>query len=126
MKLCATHCCIPLLFLVCLANNKNSLLAEPQITIPVDVLTGSIPCTEWQLCLEGEHNTMLIQEAPQCDKTRFSTIQPSIDVTGIRNDIWQWRKNDAVILVALVACTNFGVNRSKQTKVIEQKLNFYF
>jgi len=24
------------------------------------------------------------QEAPQCDETRFSTIQPSIDETGIR------------------------------------------
>jgi len=23
------------------------------------------------------------QETPQCDETRFSTIQPSIDVTGI-------------------------------------------
>ena len=33
---------------------------------------------------------------------------------------------DAVILVALVACTKFGVNRPKQTKVIERKLNFYF
>jgi len=32
-------------------------------------------------------------------------------------------KNDAVILVA---CTKFGVNRPKQTKVIERKLNFYF
>jgi len=27
-----------------------------------------------------------IQEAPQCDETRFSTIQPSTDVTGIRNE----------------------------------------
>jgi len=35
-------------------------------------------------------------------------------------------KNDAVILVALVACTKFGVNMLKQTKVIERKLNFYF
>ena len=35
-------------------------------------------------------------------------------------------KNYAIILVALVACTKFGVNRPKQTKVIEQKLNFYF
>jgi len=33
-------------------------------------------------------------------------------------------KNDAVSLVALVACTKFGVNRPKQTQVIEQKLNF--
>jgi len=33
-------------------------------------------------------------------------------------------KND-VILVALDACTKFSVNRPKQTKVIEQKLNFY-
>ena len=33
-------------------------------------------------------------------------------------------KKDAVILVALVACTKFGVNRPKQTKVIERKLNF--
>jgi len=31
-----------------------------------------------------------------------------------------------VILVALVACTKFGVNRPKQTKVIERKLNFLF
>jgi len=66
------------------------------------------------------------QEAPQCDETRFSTIQPSIDVTGIRNERWQRRKNDAIILVALVACTKFDVNRPKQTKVIERKLNFYF
>jgi len=29
------------------------------------------------------------QEARQCDETRFSTIQPSIDVTGIRNERWQ-------------------------------------
>ena len=35
-------------------------------------------------------------------------------------------KNDAVILVALVVCTKFGVNRPKQTKVIEWKLNFFF
>jgi len=49
-------------------------------------------------------------------------IQPSIDMTGIRNE----RKNDALILVALVACTKFGVNKPKQTKVIERKLNFYF
>jgi len=33
---------------------------------------------------------------------------------------------NAVIFVALVACTKFGVNRPKQTKVIEPKLNFYF
>ena len=26
----------------------------------------------------------------------------------------------------MVACTKFGVNRPKQTKVIEWKLNFYF
>jgi len=31
----------------------------------------------------------LKQETPQCDETRFSTIQPSIDVTGIRNERWQ-------------------------------------
>jgi len=35
-------------------------------------------------------------------------------------------KNDAVVLVALVACAKFGVKRPKQTKVIERKLNFYF
>jgi len=35
-------------------------------------------------------------------------------------------KNDAVILVALIACTKFGVKRQKQIKVIEWKLNFYF
>jgi len=35
-------------------------------------------------------------------------------------------KNDAVILAALVPCSKFGVNRPKQTKVIERKLNFYF
>ena len=32
----------------------------------------------------------------------------------------------SVNLVVLVACTKFGVNRPKQTKVIEWKLNFYF
>jgi len=35
-------------------------------------------------------------------------------------------KNYAVILDALVPCSKFGVNRPKQTKVIERKLNFYF
>jgi len=29
------------------------------------------------------------QEMPQCDETRFSTLQPSIDMTGIRNERWQ-------------------------------------
>ena len=58
-------------------------------------------------------------ETPQCDETRFSTIQPSIYVTEIRHERRQLRKNDA-----LVACTKFGVNRPKQTKIIEQKLNF--
>ena len=29
------------------------------------------------------------QETPQCDETRFSTIQPSIYVTGKRNERWQ-------------------------------------
>ena len=29
------------------------------------------------------------QEMPQCDKTRFSTLQPSIDMTGIKNERWQ-------------------------------------
>ena len=66
------------------------------------------------------------QETPQCNETRFSTIQPSINMTGIRNERWQWRKNDAVILVALVACTKFGVNKPKQTKVNERKRNFFF
>jgi len=61
------------------------------------------------------------QETPQCDETRFSTLQPSIDMTGIKNERWHWRKNDAIILVASVACTKFGVNRPKQTKVIERK-----
>ena len=36
------------------------------------------------------------------------------------------KKNDVVILVALVPCSKFGVNRPMQTKVIERKLNFYF
>jgi len=26
------------------------------------------------------------QETPQCDETMFSTLQPSIDMTGIRNE----------------------------------------
>jgi len=30
----------------------------------------------------------LEQEAPECDEIRFSTIKPSIDVTGIRNERW--------------------------------------
>ena len=58
------------------------------------------------------------QETPQCDKTRFSTLQPSVDMAGIKNERWQWRKNDAIILVASIACTKFGVKRY----VIERKL----
>ena len=30
-----------------------------------------------------------IQETPPCDETRFSMLQPSIDMTGIRNERWQ-------------------------------------
>jgi len=33
---------------------------------------------------------------------------------------------DEKMMVALVACTKFGVNRPKQTEVIERKLNFLF
>ena len=93
-----------------------------------------------------------------------ATIQPSIDVTGIRSEIWQWRKNDAVILVSIgqsklklmsgnwifyfsnsdldldhrhlnsnhklrldvsYPYSKFGVNRPKQTKVIERKPKVY-
>jgi len=35
-------------------------------------------------------------------------------------------KNDAVILDALFPCSEIGVNRPKQMKVIERKLIFYF
>jgi len=89
-------------------------------------------------------------------KTRFSTIQPSIDVTGIRNKKWQWKKNDAKLkllsgnLISFFSNSDhdldhihlgsnrklchdvsypyskFGVNRPNQTKVIELTLNFYF
>ena len=45
-------------------------------------------------------------------------------MTGIRHERWQRGKKDTVILVALVACTKFGVNRPKHTIVIERKLNF--
>jgi len=41
-----------------------------------------------------------------------------IDVTGIRNKRWQWRKNDAVILVVLVACTKFGVKGQSIRKLL--------
>jgi len=34
-------------------------------------------------------DTVNIQETPQCDETRFSTLQPSIDMTGIKNERWQ-------------------------------------
>jgi len=47
-------------------------------------------------------------------------------MTGKRHERWQRGKKDAVILVALVECTKFRVNRPKHTIVIEQKLNFYF
>ena len=67
------------------------------------------------------------QVAPQCDETRFLTIQASIDVTEIRNERWQWRNIDAVILVDVsYPYTKFGVNRPKQTEVMKRKLNFYF
>ena len=39
------------------------------------------------LCLQPIKEN--IQETPQCDETRFSTLQPSIDMTGIRNERWQ-------------------------------------
>jgi len=47
------------------------------------------------LCLRQGLNSCkkyLWQETPQCDETRFSTIQPRIDMTGIRNERWQWKK----------------------------------
>jgi len=122
---------------------------------------------------EFQVRNILIQETPQCGETRFSPNQLNIYVTGIRNERWQWWKNDVVILIALVAprfvsiglsklkllsgnwisifrisdldrnhrhlgsnpklhlhgsypYSKFGVKRPKQTKVIEQKLNFYF
>jgi len=87
------------------------------------IKVNKVDFTQYSLLIRSYH---MKQEAPQCDETRVSMIQPSIDVTGIRNERWHWRKNDAVILVALVACTKFGVNRPKQTKVIEQKLSFFF
>jgi len=65
-------------------------------------------------------------ETPQCDETRFLTIQPSIYVTEIRNERWQWWKKWCRYFGSLVACTKFGVNMPKQTKVIEQKLSFFF
>jgi len=39
--------------------------------------------------LDRQTNPLQTQETPQCDETRFSTIQPSIDMTGIRNERWQ-------------------------------------
>jgi len=35
------------------------------------------------------------QETPQCHETKFSTIQPRIDMTEIRNERWQWRNKRA-------------------------------
>jgi len=46
---------------------------------------GSIDISKTQIPLFKRRT----QEAAQCDKTRFSMIQPSIDVTGIRNERWQ-------------------------------------
>jgi len=54
---------------------------------------------------------LLLQETPQCDETRFSTIQPS---------------NPKLRLDVSYPYSKFGVNRPKQTKVIERKLKFYF
>ena len=42
---------------------------------------------EFEQFLEEGDN--LEQETPQCDETKFSTIQPSVDMTGIRNETWQ-------------------------------------
>jgi len=38
--------------------------------------------------IKKKKETKTEQETPQCDETRFSTIQPSIYVTGIRNERW--------------------------------------
>jgi len=66
------------------------------------------------------------QETPQCDENQV--FNDSTKYLCDRNKKWKMAimKNDVVILVALVACTKFSVNRPKQTKVIEQKLHFYF
>ena len=65
------------------------------------------------------------QETPQCDENQV--FNDSTKYLCDRKKKWKtaMMKNDVVILVALVACTKFSVNRPKQTKVIEQKLNFY-
>ena len=46
-----------------------------------------------------------------------------------RNKKWKMavkKKMMPIILVASVACNKFGVNRPKQTKVIERKTEFLF
>jgi len=65
------------------------------------------------------------QETPQCDENQV--FNDSTKYLCDRKKKWKMAmmKNDVSILVALVACTKFSVNRPKQTKVIEQKLNFY-
>jgi len=42
-----------------------------------------------KLTARGVHKKHMKQEKRQCDKTRISTIQPSVDMTGIRNETWQ-------------------------------------
>ena len=63
---------------------------------------------------------------PQCDETRFSTLQPSIDITGIRNDDGSEEKMMPLFWLHQLHAPSFGVNWPKQTKAIERQLNFFF
>jgi len=42
-----------------------------------------------KIILQRASKYKIQQEAPQWDEARFSTIQLSLDVTGIRNERWQ-------------------------------------
>jgi len=57
------------------------LFLLPGLTTPVPVTKSSSTADPVQGNVK--------QETPQCDETRFSTLQPSIDMTGIRNERWQ-------------------------------------
>jgi len=68
---------------------NNQRLPIPICSNIADLLITHIETTScWLLPKFFILSKKQTQEAPQCDETRLSTIQPSIDVTEIRNESW--------------------------------------
>ena len=70
-----------------LVSSVPPLYTAPD-TLPLDQSTFTILEKQF-IFLTFNFKKYKEQETPQCDETRFSTLQPSIDMTGIRNERWQ-------------------------------------